>query len=91
MPRPTEVNPRNYKVKAVLFDNKEFAIALGTWEGQEENVLAMRWNGDNEEDKGYPKTFGNPMWFVIHDDLKQPIIQSLMINDKEIINKLLKT
>jgi hypothetical protein len=90
MPKPIEVNPRNYKVKSVLFDNGEFSIVIGTWE-KKENVLAMRWNGNDNEDKGYPKTFGNPMWFIIHGDLKQPIIQSLMINDKEILDKLLLT
>jgi len=50
----------------------------------------MRWNGDDKDDAGYPKTFGNPMWFIIHDDLKQIIIQSLMSNDPDIINKILK-
>ena len=90
MPKPIEVNPRNYKVKSVLFDNGEFSIVIGTWE-KKENVLAMRQNGDDNEDKGYPKTFENPMWFIIHGDLKQPIIQSLMINDKEILDKLLLT
>jgi hypothetical protein len=88
MPKPTEVNPNNYTVKSVLFDNGEFSIVVGTWE-KRENVLAMRWNGNDSEDKGYPVAFRNPMWFIIHEDLHQPIIQSLMQNDKEIINKLL--
>ena len=88
MPKPTEVNPNNFKVKTVLFDNTEFSIVIGTWK-ESKNILAMRWNGDNEDDKGYPKTFGNPMWFIIHDDLKQAIIQALMQDDKNIINKIL--
>jgi len=29
-------------------------------------------------------------WFIVHDDLKQTIIQSLMIEDKSIVDKLLK-
>ena len=44
---------------------------------------------NDSEDKGYPKTFGYTMWFIIHDNLKQSIIQALMQNDKNIINKLL--
>jgi len=88
MPNPIDVNPNNYKVKKILFDNGEFAIAIGRW-FDTENTLAMRWNGDDNNDKGYPKTFGNPMWFIIHNDLKQSIIQSLMINDEKLINKLL--
>lgn len=89
MPKPIDVNPNNYKVSSILYDNGEFSIAIGVWEGTV-NTLAMRWNGD-DEDKGYPKTFGHPMWFVIHNDLKQNIIQSLMIEDKNIVDKLLKT
>lgn len=89
MPKPIDVNPNNDKVSSILYDNGEFSIAIGVWEGTV-NTLAMRWNGD-DEDKGYPKTFGHPMWFVIHNDLKQNIIQSLMIEDKNIVDKLLKT
>ena len=88
MPKPIDVNPNNYKVKSILFDNGEFAVAIGTWENTP-NILAIRWNGNDSEDKGYPKTFGYPMWFIIHDNLKQSIIQALMQNDKNIINKLL--
>lgn len=89
MPKPTEVNPNNFKVKSVLFDNGAFSVVLGNWRDSD-NVLAMRWNGDDEDDAGYPKTFGNPMWFIIHDELKQPIIQSLMQKDSQIIEKILK-
>jgi len=89
MPKPNEVNPSNYEVKNILFDNGEFSIVIGTWEKTEKNVLAMRWNGDNE-DKGYPKTFGHPVWFIIHDELKQPIIASLMNNDSQLVSKLLE-
>ena len=88
MPKPETVNPNNYKVDVVLFDNDEFSIALGTWE-KNKNTLAMRWNGDNEKDKGYPKTFGHPMWFIIHNDLKQSIVKSLMEKDDKLIDKLL--
>jgi len=88
MPKPREVNPNNYKVKSVLFDNGDFSVVIGTWE-KKDNVLAMRWNGDENEDKGYPKTFGNPMWFIIHEDLKQSIIQALMSKDTNLVEKLL--
>ncbi|AZR82345.1 hypothetical protein [Thiomicrospira sp. S5] len=77
MPSPKDVNPSNFKVKKVLFDNDSFSIAYGMWQGQD-SVIAMRWNGDNENDMGYPKTFGNPMWFIVHDDLKEMIIKGLV-------------
>lgn len=74
--KPENVNPRNFNLEEVLYDNNEFSIAYGKFENGE-NSIAMRWNG-SENDAGYPKTFGNPMWFVIHNDLKQVILKSLI-------------
>jgi len=88
MPKPENVNPSNFKVIKVLFNNGSFSIAYGIWE-KKEKVLAMRWNGDEKEDKGYPKTFGNPMWFIIHNDLKDIIIKGLIEKDSTLIDKIL--
>lgn len=88
MPNPTDVNPNNFKVKTVLFDNGSFSVVIGDWI-EADNVLAMRWNG--EKDAGYPKAFGNPMWFIVDNDLRQPIIQALMMKDKNLIQKILDT
>lgn len=88
MPSPTTVNPHNFKVKSVIFDNNVFSVAIGTWKNQT-NMLAMRWNGDDSGDAGYPKTFGNPVWFVIHEDLNQPIIQGLISQDPQLANQIL--
>lgn len=76
MPKPQDVRPNNFTLKKVLFDNGGFSVACGVWEGNP-NTLVMRWNGDDGDDKGYPKTFGNPMWFVVHDDLKSAIIKGI--------------
>jgi len=62
------ISPQIYwKLEAVLYDAGEGnpAIALGTWE--EESVIAIRWNGTNEEGKslGNPQSSGHPTWFVL--------------------------
>ena len=75
--KPENVNPGNFEVNKILFDNNEFAIAYGKFE-EGENCIAMRWNGDGEDDKGYPKTFGNPMWFIVHNDLMLLILKGLV-------------
>jgi len=75
--KPENVNPKNFKVHSVLYNNNSFSIAYGKWE-EGENCLAMRWDGDENGDVGYPKTFGYPVWFIIHDDLKMNILQSLL-------------
>ena len=79
MPQPQDVNPGNFKVEKVLFDNGNFSVAYGIWE-KKDKVIAMRWNGEND-DKGYPKTFGHPMWFIVDNDLKSMIIKGLIDMD----------
>ncbi len=84
MPKPENVNPGNFKVKKILFNNDSFSVAYGVWENKT-NVIAMRWNGNDEKDQGYPKTFGHPMWFIVHDDLKNMIIKGLIDENPSIL------
>lgn len=88
--KPENVNPSNFKVENIIFDNKDFSIAYGTWEDGNE-TLAMRWNG-KDNDPGYPKVFGHPMWFVVHNQLHLPLIKSLLgeiHTNKEEIQKVI--
>ena len=90
---PEKVRPKNFEPKKILYNENGFSIAYGIWE-KKDHVIAMRWNGDSEEDPGYPKVFGNPMWFIIHDDLMTTILKSLLEKNsskKEEILNLLKT
>lgn len=75
MPHPSAVNPHNFKVVEVIYNLNGFSVAWGIWE-DETHRLAMRWNGE-EDDQGYPKTFGNPVWFMLPQELSLPILQSL--------------
>lgn len=89
--KPENVNPNNFNVEYILYDNGNFSIAYGIWE-KSKSSIAMRWNG-NGNDPGYPKLFNNPVWFLIDDDLKLPIIKSLLKlsgSKKENIIKTLK-
>jgi hypothetical protein len=90
--KPENVNPKNFELIELIYDNDEFAIAYGIFENGEK-CLGMRWNGDlnNNDDKGYPKVFKNPMWFIIHNDLKKEILKSILgLKDSKTIG-LLKT
>ena len=75
---PQNVNPNNFTVIHILFNNEDFSIAYGTWQ-DDLNYLAIRWNG-NEADVGYPKVFGHPMWFLIDNELRIPLLRSLIGN-----------
>ena len=88
--RPSEVNPRNFQVQYILFETPDFSIAYGNW-NQQENCLAMRWNGD-ENEAGYPKTFGHPVWFIIPAYMTSILAKSLLEfkeTDKQLVNTLL--
>jgi hypothetical protein len=85
MPKPENVNPGNFKVIHVVYNDNHFSIAYGDWQDEGE-VLAMRWNGNDEGDAGYPKTFGNPMWFIVTNELKDILLASLL-NSKHALKK----
>ena len=73
---PENSNPQNFSVISILYNNDEFSVAYGTWENGNK-CIAMRWNGE-EDEAGYPKVFGHPMWFLIDNELKLPILKSLL-------------
>ncbi len=76
MPAPTKVNPSNFPDAQVVYNEANFSIAWGTWEGKRK-CLGMRWNG-GAKDPGYPKLFKNPVWFVLPDELSKPIVKALL-------------
>lgn len=75
MPHPNEVNPANFKVQEIVYNLNGFSVAWGIWEDGSHR-LAMRWNGEGE-DKGFPKTFGHPVWFMLPTELSLPLLQAL--------------
>ena len=90
--KPEDVNPKNFSVEKIIYDNTEFSIAYGKFKDGD-NCIAMRWNG-NINEKGYPKTFGNPMWFIIDNRLKHMILKALIgepfSNKKELLDIIQK-
>ena len=86
---PENVNPNNFAVRQVLYNNDDFSIAFGTWEDSND-YLAMRWNG-SEKDAGYPKVFGHPMWFIVENELTIPFLRSLIGNGNTDQEKLITT
>lgn len=88
--KPKDVNPRNYDCKSIIYESELFSISYGIFDSDNE-VLAMRWNGSNN-DPGYPKVFGHPMWFIIPEELFNtfiiPLLNHKNSNPKEILNIL---
>ncbi|RZK30429.1 MAG: hypothetical protein EOO63_06755 [Hymenobacter sp.] len=74
--KPEHVTPRNFELKEVLFNNTDFSVAYGYWEDTDWRV-GLRWNGDGV-DVGYPKVFGNPMWFILEPALAVSFVAGLL-------------
>ena len=76
--KPDQVrSPRkNWNLIAVLDDGsaKTTALAIGRWDG--DLVLAMRWNGDDENPVGNPQSRGIPTWFVLEEKYYEAILGS---------------
>lgn len=90
MPNPENVNPHNFKVDSIIYNDGDFSIAWGEWEDGSMH-LAMRWNG--EADAGYPKTFGHPVWFLLPDGLTVDIVSGVLGNsntNKSAIAKIIQ-
>ena len=51
--KPENVNPGNFELIEIIYDNNEFSIAYGIFE-KGKKCIGMRWNGDvnNNNDKG---------------------------------------
>ena len=76
--QPENVNPGNFHVENIVYNHDGFSIAIGIWQDDGTRRFAMRWNGDGD-DAGYPKAFGNPMWFQLPDDING-IVTKLISN-----------
>lgn len=82
--QPENVNPANFTVEQILYNQNNFSIAVGIWQDDGTRRLAMRWNERNGEpdDKGYPSVFQHPMWFQLpsNEDISA-VIQTLVDNN----------
>lgn len=76
--QPQTVNPNNFLVRSVVYDDGDFSMAWGTWHETQEDRLAMRWNGTGNSDPGYPKLFGHPVWFILPGTLTVPVLKAIL-------------
>jgi hypothetical protein len=68
---------RSWKLLAVLDSGSKNtgSVAIGRWE--DKPVLAMRWNGSDDNPLGNPQSRGLPTWFIIPDEYRDPIMANL--------------
>ena len=63
------------------------SLALGRWE--DHNVLAIRWNGSDDQPLGSPQSRGLPTWFIIPDHLVGPILTTLPTDMQTLVRSLI--
>jgi len=75
--KPTDVQHARFPVDKVLYDDEEFSIVWGAWDG-DCNGLGMRWNRKPAE-PGFPlASGGRPVWLVIPLHLSAPFLTALI-------------
>lgn len=80
MIHPDKVRPSKWTDVKPLFNDGDFSAISGRYENGSVFAVGIRWNGDpdNAEDKGYPKTFAHPGWFVLPRYLVEPVLLKLL-------------
>lgn len=85
------VVPKKWTNIIILYDDGDYSVIWGSYDGNLNRCLGVRWNGDVNGD-GYPNLGGNPLWYVEPKFLTEPILLSLLsisnlIGDKNINNR----
>lgn len=80
MIHPDKVRPSKWTDVKPLFNDGDFSAISGRYENGSVFAVGIRWNGDpnKAEDKGYPKTFAHPGWFVLPRYLVEPVLLKLL-------------
>ena len=77
---PEKIRPSKWTDIVSLYDDGDFAVITGHYDGGISPAYGVRWNGDpgNPDDKGYPTTFAHPGWFVLPSFLAEPMLHTLL-------------
>jgi hypothetical protein len=70
------VRPQKWKNVLDLYDNGSYSAVWGNYDGSEERVLGVRWNGSSN--LGYPNMAGNPVWYVEPKFLRKSLLLNLL-------------
>ncbi|BAO55013.1 hypothetical protein [Nonlabens marinus] len=78
MPNPETVQQsQSFNLDKVIYNDDDFAIAVGVRSGEDKICLAMRWNGD-ENGAGFPFAGKHPLWLSLPSDLTQTFLLGLL-------------
>ena len=79
MPRGVDVRPQKWSRVLDLYDDGTYSAIWGSYDGDSQRCLGVRWNGNNtDEPYGYPNQGRNPLWYVEYGLLARPILCALL-------------
>ena len=50
-----------------------WSVAEIEWDGSP--IVGIRWNGDENSNKGLPQARGNPAWFILPEDIADAVLE----------------
>lgn len=77
---PNTVRSPKHVVKSVkvIYDSGpvEGSWSVAQLEWGERPAIGIRWNGDSNNNKGTPQARGNPVWFIVPEELGDAVLKA---------------
>jgi hypothetical protein len=82
---PLNVKQTDFPIDYVLYDDGDFSMVLGTWDGKK--LIGVRWNNN------FPTSHGHPVWLLLPEgELTINILKGVLgikhANNDQIIDAL---
>lgn len=71
MVNPRDVTYRDWELREVIYENDTWSLVRGNF--REDDVVALRWNSGGPSDNGFPVSRGQPVWFILPDELAEQV------------------
>ena len=66
-----DVAYRGWELSEVIYGNETWSLVRGNYLG--DNAVALRWNSGGPSDNGFPVSRGQPVWFILPDELAEQV------------------
>jgi hypothetical protein len=77
MPAGKDVRPKIWSDVIDLYDDGEYSAIWGSYNGNTQRSLGVRWNEGENPEIGYPSIFGHPQWYVEPPFTTQSVLSAL--------------
>ena len=87
---PENAYSNNFTDHVVIYNDKNFSLAIGNWEGKKEKRrVGMRWT-ESYTDIGYPSAYGIPKWFIVENNVALPLLVWILGKNGEENDSIIK-